>query len=104
MSQQSFGARHGGINQVAMQQFKVMRRNGEHHRRKFTPSRFVYADGPRKSEVIEVVFFVTYAAHVIGDRSEEHTSELQSRGHLVCRLLLEKKKIMWYIITKIHGN
>src|SRR2546422_5605484 len=26
------------------------------------------------------------------DRSEEHTSELQSRLHLVCRLLLEKKK------------
>src|SRR5437870_10303495 len=29
-------------------------------------------------------------AHTV--RSEEHTSELQSRGHLVCRLLLEKKK------------
>src|SRR5690625_6387182 len=28
----------------------------------------------------------------IAPRSEEHTSELQSRGHLVCRLLLEKKK------------
>src|SRR5690625_6575564 len=28
----------------------------------------------------------------IAVRSEEHTSELQSRGHLVCRLLLEKKK------------
>src|SRR5690554_7473909 len=27
-----------------------------------------------------------------GTRSEEHTSELQSRPHLVCRLLLEKKK------------
>src|SRR5215510_7399889 len=27
-------------------------------------------------------------------RSEEHTSELQSRGHLVCRLLLEKKKVV----------
>src|SRR5690625_6727829 len=27
-------------------------------------------------------------------RSEEHTSELQSRGHLVCRLLLEKKKYL----------
>src|SRR5690625_6911989 len=27
-----------------------------------------------------------------GPRSEEHTSELQSRGHLVCRLLLDKKK------------
>src|SRR2546429_6562227 len=30
-------------------------------------------------------------------RSEEHTSELQSRLHLVCRLLLEKKKIHPYI-------
>src|SRR2546422_7928260 len=29
---------------------------------------------------------------VLGTRSEEHTSELQSRLHLVCRLLLEKKK------------
>src|SRR2546429_4516048 len=28
----------------------------------------------------------------VGERSEEHTSELQSRLHLVCRLLLEKKK------------
>src|SRR3712207_9009112 len=28
----------------------------------------------------------------LGDRSEEHTSELQSRQYLVCRLLLEKKK------------
>src|SRR2546422_2745546 len=30
--------------------------------------------------------------HDLGERSEEHTSELQSRLHLVCRLLLEKKK------------
>src|SRR3989442_3945228 len=29
-----------------------------------------------------------------GKRSEEHTSELQSRPHLVCRLLLEKKKTL----------
>src|SRR5258708_24373804 len=29
---------------------------------------------------------------VLGKRSEEHTSELQSPDHLVCRLLLEKKK------------
>src|SRR2546422_6665130 len=29
---------------------------------------------------------------LLADRSEEHTSELQSRLHLVCRLLLEKKK------------
>src|SRR5437870_8417596 len=33
------------------------------------------------------------ASDVKATRSEEHTSELQSRGHLVCRLLLEKKKI-----------
>src|SRR3712207_7706701 len=31
-------------------------------------------------------------AHVLDHRSEEHTSELQSRQYLVCRLLLEKKK------------
>src|SRR2546421_5259612 len=32
------------------------------------------------------------AVAVVKDRSEEHTSELQSRSDLVCRLLLEKKK------------
>src|SRR5207253_10440774 len=36
------------------------------------------------------------AQNPAGPRSEEHTSELQSRGHLVCRLLLEKKN------THIH--
>src|SRR5690625_6707022 len=35
-------------------------------------------------------------------RSEEHTSELQSRGHLVCRLLLEKKKTYTYAPTRIE--
>src|SRR5690625_6201634 len=35
---------------------------------------------------------ITVVQTVIHSRSEEHTSELQSRGHLVCRLLLEKKK------------
>src|SRR3712207_8125989 len=33
-----------------------------------------------------------FAEHWTKDRSEEHTSELQSRQYLVCRLLLEKKK------------
>src|SRR5690625_681901 len=37
-------------------------------------------------------------------RSEEHTSELQSRGHLVCRLLLEKKKREEYIPVAIMQN
>src|SRR5690625_6293429 len=35
------------------------------------------------------------------DRSEEHTSELQSRGHLVCRLLLEKKKKKDEVSTRL---
>src|SRR5690625_7122014 len=36
--------------------------------------------------------FKHFAHRQARTRSEEHTSELQSRGHLVCRLLLEKKK------------
>src|SRR5690625_5054342 len=42
---------------------------------------------PREEPVIIVL-----EAEIYQSRSEEHTSELQSRGHLVCRLLLEKKK------------
>src|SRR3712207_7359819 len=34
-------------------------------------------------------------------RSEEHTSELQSRQYLVCRLLLEKKKYQFIILSSI---
>ena len=37
-------------------------------------------------------FFLADVRDGLGPRSEEHTSELQSRLHLVCRLLLEKKK------------
>src|SRR2546422_3765569 len=47
-----------------------------------TDSHFVDATGLSKGNV-------SRAAH--GYRSEEHTSELQSRLHIVCRLLLEKK-------------
>src|SRR5690625_3531421 len=49
---------------------------------------------------------IDLTGHIIGVygsadsfRSEEHTSELQSRGHLVCRLLLEKKKKLPQLIT-----
>src|SRR5690606_29077481 len=37
-------------------------------------------------------FFISVYQQDINERSEEHTSELQSRENLVCRLLLEKKK------------
>src|SRR5690625_2422194 len=42
--------------------------------------------------VLVLCALIATAGIVAGVRSEEHTSELQSRGHLVCRLLLEKKK------------
>src|SRR5947208_10309891 len=37
-------------------------------------------------------------------RSEEHTSELQSPDHLVCRLLLEKKKMHWYTSVRRESD
>src|SRR3712207_9428995 len=40
----------------------------------------------------DVVGGLTLGADPVATRSEEHTSELQSRQYLVCRLLLEKKK------------
>src|SRR2546428_4169010 len=50
-----------------------------------------------RSQLETVVVLVQHQRHVAAqqphvDRSEEHTSELQSRSDLVCRLLLEKKK------------
>src|SRR2546429_2976855 len=39
------------------------------------------------------------AESFLWERSEEHTSELQSRLHLVCRLLLEKKKLSMNVIA-----
>src|SRR5687768_18236428 len=55
--------------------------------------------GPELNDVAELgcgygTFTIPIAKRISGSvyRSEEHTSELQSRLHLVCRLLLEKKK------------
>src|SRR2546422_7092149 len=64
------------------------------------------AVGPRVGEDLDEALglFAAERATVVGEReapgpvgdarSEEHTSELQSRLHLVCRLLLEKKKTL----------
>src|SRR2546427_13147720 len=58
-----------------------------------------YADGerryiiaPRGLEVGSTILSGSEAPIKVGNRSEEHTSELQSQSNLVCRLLLEKKK------------
>src|SRR5690625_5838798 len=45
-------------------------------------------DGVRPAELIGYSSFIQRLEAVLAERSEEHTSELQSRGHLVCRLLL----------------
>src|SRR5690554_7337345 len=51
---------------------------------------YVYEDNQWEESLKLVDSTSEYA--LTGARSEEHTSELQSRPHLVCRLLLEKKK------------
>src|SRR5690625_5830997 len=46
----------------------------------------------KSSQEVQSVGLYNMTGMLLHKRSEEHTSELQSRGHLVCRLLLEKKK------------
>src|SRR5690349_25178573 len=46
----------------------------------------------RLARFLRQIAFAGLATRLAGPRSEEHTSELQSRRDLVCRLLLEKKK------------
>src|SRR5690625_1202362 len=57
-----------------------------------TPEDYLAVDVKELEEDIRSIgLFRTKAKNIQKLRSEEHTSELQSRGHLVCRLLLEKK-------------
>src|SRR5207253_5206914 len=56
----------------------------------FELGRLRYRGQRRVHEILPDVTTLQPCAQV-NHRSEEHTSELQSRGHLVCRLLLEKK-------------
>src|SRR5438876_6540352 len=74
-----------------------------------TPGRLL---GPRQPAAAEEHHFVggdkpgrgITHAHLAGDRSEEHTSELQSPVHLVCRLLLEKKNSSSSSFVKHRSN
>src|SRR5439155_20419705 len=60
--------------------------NGLRYRPRPRQQRLVHAPG-------RTAFRGLLPGLVDAERSEEHTSELQSRGHLVCRLLPEKKKL-----------
>src|SRR3712207_7558827 len=52
--------------------------------------------GRHRAGLLEGRQVALLAGQVLGQRSEEHTSELQSRQYLVCRLLLEKNKTLIY--------
>src|SRR3989449_8602940 len=73
---------------------------------------FPYTTLFRSDDVFTTGTTVSECARVLrragaSKRSEEHTSELQSRLHLVCRLLLEKKKKKhkkYYNIKKVDGR
>src|SRR2546429_3694927 len=70
----------------------------------FRSESFAVIESPKFGVGTTVAFALPSSSE--GSRSEEHTSELQSRLHLVCRLLLEKKKkivysIYYYLNTSI---
>src|SRR5690625_3856164 len=69
-----------GKEGTVVKTYKVTYENGKEVKRKEVDEKVVEEE---QNEIIAVG---------TKERSEEHTSELQSRGHLVCRLLLEKKK------------
>src|SRR5258708_21869948 len=54
--------------------------------------------------IVAEVLDNSYLESRILQRSEEHTSELQSPDHLVCRLLLEKKKQQTYTQNQFQGT
>src|SRR5437868_846398 len=65
---------------------------------KISGSRFIKREGKPSDEAILIGRLIDRPIRPLWPRSEEHTSELQSRFDLVCRLLLEKKK------TKYNTN
>src|SRR5690625_6563726 len=74
---------------IQVQVDEVILPNGEYSKRELV-------NHPGAVAVIAItkdnkIVFVEQYRKPLERRSEEHTSELQSRGHLVCRLLLEKK-------------
>src|SRR5439155_25659107 len=81
------GAQHAASPQSAMPGAALTPQDSALH----ALNRLAY--GPRPGDVPRVAAEGVMRSHAwnVAGRSEEHTSELQSRGHLVCRLLLEKK-------------
>src|SRR5258708_3315968 len=55
-------------------------------------------------KIARAIASISCSGDLLGERSEEHTSELQSPDHLVCRLLLEKKKKSIANTRHAHGT
>src|SRR3712207_7409895 len=72
---------------IARQQARVALRNVEDDRSRLEQREIAFLIGRHLTERIE-----RHMRGLLQGRSEEHTSELQSRQYLVCRLLLEKKQ------------
>src|SRR5205823_14184626 len=72
-------------------------RPGRHQRRRGSGGRSHSQSPKRRRKVPDAFRTVRTSGWPHGERSEEHTSELQSLAYLVCRLLLEKKKIKYNI-------
>src|SRR5690625_1221083 len=66
--------------------FSLSGQTGQYGWRVTGPTNPIYFGG------LVLAYALMLIPRLADSRSEEHTSELQSRGHLVCRLLLEKKK------------
>src|SRR5439155_4184819 len=78
-------------HRVSYYAFTALRLEPEHHQRAAGVRHVrVIAERADRAQRRRRIFGPDAERHT-GARSEEHTSELQSRGHLVCRLLLEKK-------------
>src|SRR3989475_6954990 len=76
--------REEGLGQEVLQFPGALERQAVHLRQLF--------DADDRHDALELLIFVQDLQDLLGNRSEEHTSELQSQSNLVCRLLLEKKK------------
>src|SRR3712207_6886647 len=80
--------------------FRSRRPATDHVHRLDRPRRGVGGAGARRLRAAAAARELPRAALVA--RSEEHTSELQSRQYLVCRLLLEKKNIKFNRISQLY--
>src|SRR5690606_41633176 len=75
------------IRRIKKRRYRAKHQKQHGHNKPAAHHHRVFAEDQQHFFVVELVLEILF-----GHRSEEHTSELQSRENLVCRLLLEKKK------------